>query len=63
MLLNVATGVMERIVSSNTSAKEASNLKVMADFVAELRFLAEYGLGKARREADRLASATPDTLI
>ncbi|OJJ05323.1 hypothetical protein ASPVEDRAFT_86678 [Aspergillus versicolor CBS 583.65] len=52
MLLKVATSIMERILSSNISATDASNARVVADFVAELRLLAENYSRRARHETD-----------
>jgi ribosomal protein L11 methylase PrmA len=52
-LLKVAAGLMERILSSGImSEKEASNVKVVANFMAELSWLAESAVRKARHESD-----------
>ncbi|CRL28924.1 unnamed protein product [Penicillium camemberti] len=37
---------MERNVLSDVSKKEASNIKLVADFVVELRWLAECAISK-----------------
>ncbi|KAB8227698.1 uncharacterized protein BDW43DRAFT_316602 [Aspergillus alliaceus] len=51
-LLKVAVGLMEHILSFNMSEKEASNIKDMADLVAELSWLAEFAIRKVRHELD-----------
>ena len=48
--LNIATVMMNRIFSKKAGTNEVNQLKMVADFVTELKQLAECAIDKAWRE-------------